>query len=615
MSYIMKSEDVYGLASALGAETKLKGKELFFKYCPYCNGGKHDRETFSVNLETGAFKCFRYGCQKQGHFVQLARDFDYKLEFEDSKPKKYRALPQIEIKVRDKAIEYLASRGISEVTARRYRVTTQKNKDNILTFPFYDENNILTCVKYRKTDFDKSKDRNKEWFEADTKPILFGMAQCENKKRLVITEGQIDSLSVADSGIKNAVSVPTGACGFTWVKHCYDWVDSFSEIVIFGDSENGRITLVDKMTQMFPRKHIKVVRQQDYLGEKDANDILQKYGAKAVRDCVNNAEEIPVNAVKKLSEVKAVNLEELEHIRTGIYDVDKHIGGIYMGQVMVITGKRGEGKSTLASQIVSNALDQTDPEGQPYSVFIYSGELPDYHFKRWIDLQIAGKQNITERVNEYGNTVYDLPQGVTDRINAWYDDRAYIFDNTAVTSELTLSGSKVIGSSSGGNKISLLGTIEQSICRYNTKLILIDNLMTALDVDLNQELYRAQSDFVNAVKLLAVKYNVAVILIAHPRKTSENTELNADSVSGSADITNRVDIVLTYSKNTDAGDKNDFQSKISIVKNRLTGDMADKIKVRYSQISKRIGCNDREWNRVYKCFEENVPFEDDLPPF
>lgn len=78
----------------------------------------------------------------------------------------------------------------------------------------------------------------------------------------------------------------------------------------------------------------------------------------------------------------------MEHIKTGIYDVDKAIGGMYLGQVILITGKRGEGKSTLASQIFANAIDQG------YSVFAYSGELPDYHFKNWIDLQIAGSQNI-----------------------------------------------------------------------------------------------------------------------------------------------------------------------------------------------------------------------------
>ena len=112
---------------------------------------------------------------------------------------------------------------------------------------------------------------------------------------------------------------------------------------------------------------------------------MRRYGKNAICHCIENADFVPVKAVKKLSEVESVDLEKLEHIRTGIYNLDKVINGLYMGQVIVLTGKRGEGKSTLASQIVANALGQTDNEGQPYSVFVYSGELPDYHFKRWLD--------------------------------------------------------------------------------------------------------------------------------------------------------------------------------------------------------------------------------------
>ena len=68
----------------------------------------------------------------------------------------------------------------------------------------------MQFVKYRKTDFDKARDKNKEWCEAGTRPILFGMKQCVDFETLVITEGQIDSLSVSEAGVKNAVSVPTG---------------------------------------------------------------------------------------------------------------------------------------------------------------------------------------------------------------------------------------------------------------------------------------------------------------------------------------------------------------------------------------------------------------------
>lgn len=95
-------------------------------------------------------------------------------------------------------------------------------------------------MKYRNTKFRKGIDKNKEWSEADTMPILFGMKQCSNFNRLIITEGQIDSLSVAECGFENAVSVPTGATGFTWLANCWDWITQFEEIVVFGDNEHAR---------------------------------------------------------------------------------------------------------------------------------------------------------------------------------------------------------------------------------------------------------------------------------------------------------------------------------------------------------------------------------------
>ena len=106
--YDFKSKDVFDFASFIGAETKEKGDELFFKYCPQCHGGGDDKYTFSVNLENGAFKCFRASCDYHGHFVELARDFGFRLE--DDSQKKYRKLPQKKIETKPKAIEYLESR-------------------------------------------------------------------------------------------------------------------------------------------------------------------------------------------------------------------------------------------------------------------------------------------------------------------------------------------------------------------------------------------------------------------------------------------------------------------------------------------------------------------------
>ena len=587
--YEFKQEDVYNFAAVNGFETEKKGSELFFKYCPYCKGGGHDKESFSINLKNGLFKCFRASCGMQGHFVELARDFGYKLDFGEHE-KKYRKLPQKKIETKPKAVEYLKNRGISQAIAERYKITVQNNAENVLVFPFYDEENIMQFVKYRKTDFVKGRDKAKEWCEKDTKPILFGMAQCEDFETLIITEGQIDSLSVAEAGYKNAVSVPTGAMGFTWLSNCWDWICQFKKVVVFGDCEHGKITLLDKLRASLKTK-VYSVRITDYLGEKDANDILRKYGTQAIQKAVENAEIQPLKYVKQLADVKSVDLMSMPKILTGINELDRTIGGLYFGQVILLSGKRGEGKSTLMSQFIAEAINQD------CVTFVYSGELPNYHFKNWLDLQIAGGENISAKKNEFGDEQYYLSDDVVEKINSWYRDKAYIFDNSAIDDE---------------EYKGLIEIIEDAICRYDIKLICLDNLMTAIDFDANSNLYQQQSLFVKKLAKISKQYDVCIILIAHPKKPVAGQDFNNDSVSGSSDITNAVDVVLNYqrSKPDDAWD-----GELMVTKNRLTGRLIlknESIKLIYSNKSKRIcswGCFNE--HKRYSLFDTQDFYEMD----
>jgi len=576
--YEYKVQDVFDFANFVGAETKQKGDELFFKYCPRCKGGGADKNTFSINLGDGVFKCFRASCDYHGHFVELARDFGFKLD--DGQERKYRKLPQPKIETKPAAITYLEKRGIPELIARRYKITTQKNNDNILVFPFYDEQNTLQFVKYRKMDFDKSRDKNKEWCEKDTMPILFGMAQCEDFERLVITEGQLDSLSVAACDIKNAVSVPTGAVGFTWLANCWDWINRFEEVVVFGDHENGKITLIETLEKRLHMK-VKCVRPEDYLCEKDANDILRKYGKDAIIKAIENAQLRDVKHVVPLAKVKSVNLKDLPKIKTGIRQLDRICGGLLLGHVTLLSGKRGEGKSTFMSQLVAEAIDQGN------AVFIYSGELPNYHFKNWLDLQLAGKAHIESTMNEFGDNEYFLSAETTEKINRWYSDKAYIFDNSAVSDD---------------EYEGLLRVITDSICRYDIKLVCIDNLMTAMECDASTDLYRQQSVFVKQLEKLAQQYDVAVVLVAHPKKT--NAEFDNDTVSGSADITNAVSFVWNYQR---AKVEESCDSRLMVTKNRMNGKYLigeNAISLYYSEKSKRILANVNQ-DKEYGCFKKS----------
>ena len=137
----------------------------------------------------------------------------------------------------------------------------------------------------------------------------------------------------------------------------------------------------------------------------------------------------------------------------------------------------------------------------------------------------------------------------------------------------------------------LLETVENVVRRVGVKLVCIDNLMTAMDVGVSDNLYQAQSAFVHKLKRLAVKYDVAVVLVAHPRKTKDS--FTNDDVSGSGDITNRVDTVLAYSRNAykNEEDLEDCDSHLAVTKNRMFGKLTktkEPIELYYSQKSKRI---------------------------
>ena len=331
MLYEFEQEDALRFQSFVKAQAKTRGDELLFNYCPYCHGGVHkDKGSFSINLKTGQFECKRAGCSVKGNMLTLSRDFDFSLSEEmdrylnrDGFNERFRRFKKAHITVKDQAVEYLRSRGISKEITEKYRITVKNDAENILVFPFFDEQDELRFIKYRRTDFDKSRDKSKEWCERECMPVLFGMSQCTDRTSLVITEGQIDSLSVTEAGIKNAVSVPTGCNGFTWIPHCWEWVNQFEEIVVFGDYENGAMTLLDTISRRFSHKRIRAVQAEDYNGCKDANEILQKFGKASVAFAVENAKLLPIKQIKELADVQAVDIERMEHIKPNIPAIDR----------------------------------------------------------------------------------------------------------------------------------------------------------------------------------------------------------------------------------------------------------------------------------------------------
>ena len=582
--YEFSPSDARRFADHIGIQARQRGDELIFSKCPYCRNSTNSKEKFSINLKTGQFNCFRASCGVRGNMFTLSKDFNFQISEQVDRylnrngfNNRFKRFKESHKESTDPAIEYLRNRGISEEVCRKYELTTKAEQDNVLVFPFKDQNGELRFIKYRNMDFIKGETKgSKEWCEADCMPILFGMNHCTDGQ-LIITEGQIDSLSCAEAGIDNAVSVPTGAQGTTWIPHCFDWISKrFDEIVVFGDCENGKITLTEMIQSRFGQsKRVRIVRMDDYQGCKDANELLQLHGRDAVRQAVDNAETILSLQVKDMSDVQVVDMSKIPRISTGFEKADNKLGGGFMfGQVILLTGKRGNGKSTLGSQFVCEALRQG------FNGFIYSGELPNFYVKSWIDGQIYGHSHLT---NAQISECEDM-----------YRDRLFIYNSSLVeTDELD----------------DLLTVVEDTIIKKDIKFVLLDNLMTALSAETNEQLYRRQSEFVGRLAKMAKAYNNVIMLVAHPRKSK--AEFDNDDVSGTADITNRVDVVMSYDKDDKLSDD---VRKLKITKNRLTGRLGE-IELYFDEDSKRISDIPADFKKDYLMsrFEPSDSVPDEIP--
>jgi len=592
MMYQFNEEDVYRFAREKFIKTRNKGAEIQFEICPFCHGGKHrDKWTFSFNRNSGACNCRRSTCGFSGNMVTVAQATDFFLtedvtryynvnnyngKFKSFKEEHRKEATPI-------AIEYLESRGIPRAITERYGITSKKDSEEIIVFPFRNEHGELKFIKYRNINFQKGDSGSKEWCESNCMPILFGMDQVNfENKTLIITEGQIDSLSVTAAGFENAVSVPTGKNGFTWIGHCWDFVCRFNKIIIFGDKEDKNITLVDDLRKRFGSRDdltISVVRIEDYLDCKDANEILQKYGTTKIIECINKAQPIPIPNIKLLADVERENPFEKEKLATGFRTIDRNLyGGLAFGGYVLITGKAGEGKSTLANQIICQALNQG------YNTFVYSGELTNSFFKNSIDRQLAGRHVLKYQDELWHDDRFTIPDDVQNKISEWYRNRCFVYSDEI-----------------SDDPDSIISLMERAINQYGVRVFLIDNLMTALDLEQSEskERFDQQSEFVRKIARLARKMNVLIILVAHKRK-GKTVKADNDDILGTSEIANLATVIISFARKEEGANQN----KLDISKERLFGKTMSDLTIFYDPQSKRLYENVEDLNFEYSWYGE-----------
>lgn len=393
----------------------------------------------------------------------------------------------------------------------------------------------------------------------ETKRLLFYPERFEKTKQLWIVRDILDRDELAKHGITNVIGFTSNAINAGYpMEGMGNLLTSFPTVFVAFVNVDERQTIVDFVECNAPT--VQILQPADGVFGKSESLLEFAYngGEPALKRLMLSAVEVAPGGLLNLADVERVDISKIPRVLSGIKELDSSVGGFRTGELSIWTGKRGSGKSTLLGQILLQSIDQCK------NVCVYSGELSASQFKDWTMTQAAGSNHIHEsRDDATGHVNWIVDSECMDKIDAWWNNRFFLYDNKV---------------SSGGETDSILKVFKYASSRFGCSVFLVDNLMTTRFTGPKADDYfRAQSEFTGRLVDFAKTTGAHVHLVAHPRKQNGSYRVSdADDVGGSGDVTNRADNVFSLSRlpESDAREKG-YGTVLSVLKNRTYGVLKD----------------------------------------
>jgi twinkle protein len=209
----------------------------------------------------------------------------------------------------------------------------------------------------------RTKEKEFAWVGKASSLELFGQHLWKNsgdyRKRIVITEGEIDCMSVSQAfGNKWAVvSVPNGAqSAAKYLKMNLEFLAGYEEIVLAFDSDQPGKVAAAECALLFAAGKVKIA---DWSPFKDANEMLQAGKSSDINTVIYNAQVYRPDGIKAATELSIEYLSKDEE--TFSYPLpfpvlQEKMRGIRKGELTTLTAGSGIGKSTMAREIAYNLL-------------------------------------------------------------------------------------------------------------------------------------------------------------------------------------------------------------------------------------------------------------------
>jgi twinkle protein len=399
-----------------------------------------------------------------------------------------------------KVADWFAERGISKQTLVELGITeglefmpqTGKN-ENAIHFNYFIGDQLIN-IKYRdgRKNFKLYKGAEKIFYNINS---IVGFEYC------IIVEGEMDVLALHEAGITNAISVPNGATlgsnNLEYLDNCIDYFEDKSKIIIAVDSDTAGQAL---QTELVRRLGAEVCYLASFEDCKDANEYLLKYGKEALSQRISRAKPVPLENVTTFKDIED---EVTDFVRNGFkpgfqigLDNFDSIFSTYTGQFITVTGIPSSGKSDFVDQMIVGYNEKygwktayASPENTP--TYLHAHKLMR---KTWQGMP----------------TVADIKTDKWNQVADHVNDNYFFIDMERYTLEAVLrKGAELVK-------------------RKGIKCLVIDpfNKVRAQDASGDVNVYTLE--YLSQIEIFAKKYDVLVIVVAHPTKMYKDAKGNIE---------------------------------------------------------------------------------------
>lgn len=446
--------------------------------------------------------------------------------------------------------QWLQKRGINPATAEHIGIYSGQRQatgvepsasGTILVFPYFEGGKVV-AEKYRMAhkQFSQRPNPRKTFFNAD---ILTDEALQKGDAALVICEGEMDALAAIEAGHKFAVSVPDGAPPardgngnlidvpedandidptndekFSYIRNNWNNIKSIKRIIIATDNDEPGKRLAAELVRRLDRVRCSFIQWPESC--KDLNDVLIQKGQSEVINLIQTAKPYPVSGVYKLSDLP--DEADLNPVSTGWRSLDPYLK-LFHPALLVVTGRAGHGKSTWTQQLVTNLANL-----HGWNIAIASFEM---RIKPFVADAIASAY--------FGRARSAMDYSDIREANAWINEQ-FCFIAPEPDSERS-------------HDIDwLLERAAAAVIRHGSRVLLIDPWNEIEHARRNNETMTEYTNrAVMALKNFARRFDVLVIIVAHPTKSgaAKNAEdMTLYDISDSAAFQNKADLGVVVAR-------------------------------------------------------------------